>query len=173
MPITIRRALVGGALTAAALGALTVGPAVADTTTPSPDCVSATAAVSTAKSDFVAARKAYVATHKPLGQLLAAERTAARTEARTSRVALHQLRRQLKATHDQAGRTALQAQIAVERADIRHSTRLLESKAALRAQALADRTAAKAAFATARAAYVAAQDAAASACGDTGPTPTA
>jgi hypothetical protein len=172
MPLTIRRALVGGAMTAAVLGTVGIGPAIADDTTPSPECVTATAAVATAKTDFATARKAFVATNKPLGKLLAAERTAARTEVRTSRLAIHQLQKQAAKLHDQTVREALRAQIAAQRADIRHSTRLLASKAALRAQALADRKAAKVAFATARAAYVAAEIAAVSACSDEPSTPT-
>lgn len=157
-----------GALSAAALGTSVAGPAMADDTAPSPECVTATAQAATANSDFVAARKALVATNKPLGKLLAAERTAARAEVRTSRTALRQLHQQATKTHDKAAREALRARMCVERADIRHSTRLLESKVALRAQVRAERQAAKVAF-TARSALEAAQSAVDVACTGTAP----
>lgn len=171
MTFTIRRALVAGALSAAALGATTVAPAMADDTSPSPECVTATAQVATAKAGFVAARQAFVATNKPMGKLLAAERLAARAEVRTSQIAIRQLQHTAAKTHDKAARATLVAHIRAERADIRHSTRLLDSKAALRAQALADRKAAKTAFAAARAASETAETAADAACTDTAPTP--
>jgi hypothetical protein len=166
MTLTYRRVLAAGALTAAALGTTAVGPAMADETTPSLDCAAATAAVTTAKADFVVARKAFVASHRPLGRLMAAERASAHTEVRTSRATIRQLHKQAASTRDQAIRAALRGQIAEERADIRHASRLLESKAALRIQAVTDRNAARTAFASARAAFVTAQNAATTACGD-------
>jgi hypothetical protein len=165
---TLRRALIAGALSAAALGATAVGPAMADDTAPPTDCATATAQVATATADFVAARAAFVATNKPLGKLMAAERTAARTEARTSRTALGELQQQAAKTHDKAARDALRAQIRSERTNIRHSTRLLESKAALRTQARADREVAKDAFAAARSALESAQSTADTVCAATG-----
>jgi hypothetical protein len=156
-------------LSAAALGTTVVGPATADVPPPAPECVTATAHLATAKADFAAARKAFVATTKPLGKLLGAERTAARTEVRTSKVAIRQLQRQAAKSHDKAARATLLAQIRGERADIRHSTRLLESKAALRAQARADRKAAKSAFVAARSALKTARSAVDTACPDTTP----
>lgn len=166
MTFILRRALAAGALSAAALGATAVSPAMADDAT-SPECVTATSQLATAKADFVAARTAFVASNKPMGKLLAAERKAARTEVRTSNIAVRQLQKQAATTHDKATRNALKVQIRSERADIRHSTRLLDSKAALLTQARTDRAASKAAFAAARTAFEGAQNAAEVACADT------
>jgi hypothetical protein len=167
LPFTFRQALVVGALSAATLGATTVTPAMAEDATASSDCVTATAQVAHARTAFVAARNAFVASNKPLGKLLFAERAAARTELRTAQITMHRLQRQVAKTHDKAARAALLVQVSAERADIRHSTRLLDSKTALRAQALADRAVAKTAFAAARTASEAAEVAADTACGDT------
>ena len=97
----------------------------------------------------------------------------ARTEARTSRSALRTLHRQAAATHDAAARKTLRAQIKAERADVRHSMRLLSSKTALRNQVKAERKAAKQAFTVARGALATARHAAEQACGEATPEPPA
>jgi chromosome segregation ATPase len=166
MPFSFRTAAVSGALcllVAATAGA--AGPASAGDT--SPDCVSATAQVTTARDAVQAARAAVRAAHRPLGQVMVDERKAARAEVRTSRAALRGQQRKAAHTRDRAERKALQAQIKGERADIRHGTRLLDSKHALLAQIKADRKAAKAALRTAVAALRDARAAATQACADT------
>jgi len=164
MPFSLRTAAVSGALCVlAATG--TAGPASADSS--SPECVTATAQVAAARTAVADARAALHAVHRPMGQVVADERKAARTEVRTSREALREQQRKAARTHDKAERKALQAQIKAERADIRHGSRLLESRRALLAQVKADRKAAQAALATAVAALRDARAAVETACGDT------
>ena len=167
MPFAFRHVLLAGALTAAALGTSFVAPATADAPPPPPGyfCVSATAQVDSANAAFVAARAAFVATDKPLGVLLAHRRTAVRAEVRAAKVALRQLHVQVKESRSKAAREALVARIRAERATLHRNIRLLESRSALRAHALADRQAATKAFVSAGSALEAARVAADVACG--------
>jgi hypothetical protein len=165
MPFSLRAAAVSGALSLLVATGAAAGPASADSS--SPDCVAATAQVATARTAVLAARAAVHAVHRPIGQVVADERKAARVEVRTSREALRAQQRKAARTHDRAERKALHAQIKAERADIRHGQRLLDSKRALLAQVKADRRAAQAALATAVAALRDARAAAAQVCTDT------
>lgn len=164
MPRTIRSALVAGALSTVIAAGVGSGPAAADQPAPTVDCATATTQVTAAKADAVAARKTFVASHRSMGKLLAAERTEARTEARAARAAVHTLRHQRSTTGNKATRKTLRAQIKGERADLRHSMRLLDSKSALRAQINAERKAAKQAFTAAKAVLAAARSTAEQAC---------
>jgi hypothetical protein len=172
MQLNLRRTLAGAAVSTllaggALVGPTLAGPAFADDSAPVPSaaCTAATAQVTSARTAVVEARKAYVAANRPLGKLVAAERATARTEVRTSRTALRQLQKQLAKSQDKGTRASLIAQAKKERTDIRHATRLLDSKAALLAQIKADRKAAGAAFAAARTVLATARTAAAQACG--------
>lgn len=160
----IRSTLVAGALSTVIAAGVGAGPAAADQPAPSADCATATTQVTAAKADAVSARKAFVTFNRSMGKLIAAERAEVRTEARASRTALHTLRHQRSTTEDKATRKTLRAQIKGERADLRHSMRLLDSKKALRAQIKAERKAAKQAFTAAKAVLAAARIAAEQAC---------
>ena len=165
MTFTPRKALATTAVSAfLAVGAL-AGPAAAAPADPAA-CTAATAQLATAQDGFTAARLAVKAANRPLGKLIAAERKEARTEVRTSLAALRSVQKATAKTRDKSARKALLAQAKAERADVRHSTRLLDSKKALLAEIKADRQAAHAAFAVAKTALLDAQTAAAAACAD-------
>jgi hypothetical protein len=165
MSLSLRSVAVSGALCLLVATGAAAGPASADSS--SPECVTATAQVATARAAVLEARAALHAAHRPVGQVVADERKAARAEVRTSREALRQDQRKAAHTHDNAERMALRGQIRTERANIRHGNRLLESKKALSAQIKVDRKAAQAALRTAVAALRDARAAAATACADT------
>ena len=165
MSLSLRTVAVSGALSLLVATGAAAGPASADSG--SPECVTATARVATARTAVLEARTALHAAHRPAGQVVADERKAARAEVRTSREALREDQRKAARTHDKAERKALRAQIKAERADIRHGNRLLESKKALLAQIKAERKAAEAALQTAVTALRDARAAAVAACADT------
>jgi hypothetical protein len=170
MSFTPRRTLATSAVSALlAVGAL-AGPAAAAPADPAA-CTAATAQLTTARDGFTAARLAVKAANRPIGKLMAAERAEARKEVRTSVAALRQLKKATAKTHDKDARKELQEQARKERADIRHSSRLLGSRAALLAQVRSERAAAKAAFAVARKALHVAREAVETACADA-PEPT-
>jgi hypothetical protein len=167
MTFSVRSIFVASTVSALFATGAATGPASAAQTAPTAECVVATAQVAAARTDAEAARKTFVASTRPMGKLIAAERAAARTEVRTSTAALRRLERELRTTHDKSARKARQAQIRAERADLRHANRLLDSKVAVRAQVEAERKAAKTAFTAAKAALAAARVTAEGACGDT------
>lgn len=166
MTHVIRGTAAAGAICALLAGGTVAGPASADTA-PSAECDTATALVVTARADVVTARHAFTDSRRPMGVLVAAERRAAPNEARTSRIAIGELRQEAQATDDRAVRRALLAEVRSERADLRDSLRLLRSERAVVAEVRADRLAAEQAFAAARAARRDAQAAADVACGET------
>jgi hypothetical protein len=142
--LTFRRVLVASALSALVATGAGVGPASAESVPL--DCQSATAQVGTARAEVLVARAALNAANQPLGRLVAVERQQARTEARTSRAAIHSLQAEIAATTDEAVRSLLRLQVAAERADVRHSARLLSSKTAMLAHIKSERAAAKATY---------------------------
>lgn len=151
---SLRRGLAAAALsTLAATGVAAPALAATGSTAPvSVDCADPAPAVADAKAAVVAARQVFHDTNKPLGQLIAQERTDARTEARSARATLKQNHQALRNQDLSAGgRKDLVAQNRQARHDLRHSTRLLESKRAVLAQIKADRKTARQAWADARA----------------------
>lgn len=143
-------------ITATAVAAVaTVGLAVPATTVSAvelscDDPVAVQTALDAAKADRVAARKAFVASNRPLGRLLKETRREARQDVRESRVALRGLVREARTAETREERRELRLQIRAERRDLRDSRRMLDSKRALLAETRAMKRAARADFREAR-----------------------
>ncbi len=152
------RRLVSSSVLAAALVASGLGAVQADEVDPGAPtdpgtevCADESAAVEDASAAVRAAKDAFVASRRPMGQLLKAERAEARTEIASSRQALKALQKhQTTGKMDKAARDALRALVRAERADIKSAGRLLASPKVLLAQVKAEQGEAKEAFREAR-----------------------
>lgn len=144
MKTTTVRGLAAAAVCAFAFGPLAT-PAAHAFTEGVCDPVADQAELQTALEETAAAKKAFKATNRPLGQLMKETRKEARAEAKQSRAAIKQIRvesRDRSLTPEE--RAELKAQAKAEQKELRHSLRLLESKKALLAEITAERRAAHA-----------------------------
>jgi hypothetical protein len=126
-------------------GALSLDPAC-------DDAVALQASVDSAQATLADARAAFHAANRPLGQLVSAQRHAAKAELAESRTTLRGLIAQLRGKQGAEARQAILAQVRVERREAAAARNLLTSKRALLAEIKAGRNEARAALRTARAA---------------------
>lgn len=150
---TLRRGAGSGLVAAVVSLGLTVPAASgAELDCSDPDAVAA--AVESARADAVAARKAFKATNRPLGQLVKAARHDARDTAKESRAAIAVVRKQARDRSLSADeRAALRAEAKRLRAELRGAKAMLEDKRVLLAEIKADRREAKAAWDEAKAVW--------------------
>jgi hypothetical protein len=148
---TLSRTLAAGALTALVLAGTTVPSVAADEAAPSCDTVALAAAVTAAQQTSDVAKAAFLAAHKPLGQLVSAQRHAAKAELKQSRAAAKALAKQVRTSSTKAERKAAAARLKQERREAAHAQSLLTSKRASLAQIKADKAAAKKAWDAAKA----------------------
>jgi chromosome condensin MukBEF ATPase and DNA-binding subunit MukB len=144
----LRRALAGSTLSLLAVLA-TVAPATAADPA-CDDTVALQASVDAARATLTDAEAAFHAANRPLGQLVSAQRHAAKAELSQSRTALHELTRQLRGRQSAEARLAVPAQVRVERREAAAARSLLTSKRALLAEIKADRSEARTTLRTAR-----------------------
>jgi hypothetical protein len=146
--MNVRRALAGSTLSLlAVLG--TVAPAsAADGACDDPAALQAS--VVAAQVTVTDAKVAFHAANRPLGQLVSAQRHAAKTELAESRAALRTLTAKLTGKQTAETRRAILAQVRVERREAAAARSLLTSKRALLAEIKAGRSEARAALAAAR-----------------------
>ncbi len=146
--MNVRRALAGSTLSlVAVLG--TVSPASAADPA-CEDAVALQASVDTAQATLTDAVAAFHAANRPLGQLVSAQRHAAKTELAESRAALRTLTAKLTGKQTAETRRAILAQMRVERREAAAARSLLTSKRALLAEIKAGRSEARAALDAAR-----------------------
>ena len=148
--MNVRRALAGSALSlVAVLG--TVSPASAADPA-CEDAVALQASVDAAQATLTDAVAAFHAANRPLGQLVSAQRHAAKVELAESRAALRRLTGKLRGKQSAEARHAILAQARVERREAAAAQSLLTSKRALLAEIKAGRSEARTALDAARAA---------------------
>jgi hypothetical protein len=146
--MNLRRALAGSTLSL-----LAVLGAVAPASAADPACddaVALQASVDAAQVTLADARTAFHAANRPLGQLVSAQRHAAKAELTESRTALRSLAAQLRGKQSAEARQAILAQVRVERREAAAARSLLTSKRALLAEIKADRSEARDALREAR-----------------------
>jgi hypothetical protein len=141
------------ALAAAGLSVLAVLGTVAPANAADPSCDDAVAlqtSVTEARTAVSAARAAFHAANRPLGQLVAAKRHETKAELSQSRAAMRTLTSQLHGRRTTDVRQTVLVQLRAERHDAAEARNLLTFKRALLAEIKADRSAARAAVVAAR-----------------------